>query len=340
MINVLLLFTLKYIGAFSALLTSDNDISALSGIVLPLGVSFYTFQAISMLVDSYKDVRNPKLGIIENSILYLSFFPNAVSGPLICNDDFSASISPKRVVDIQWDRVLKYLIVGYFLKMCIADNIQNQTIYMQYPYYLQYSTIQLMVMMFAYSGQIFADFAGYSLMARGFALLFGYELPENFRFPYISKTIGEFWRRWHISLSGWLKKYVYIPLGGNRKGVYRTYINLFLVMVICGFWHGSDWKYPLWGILYGIILIAERILGVEQRKSNGVCGFFRVIVVFIIVSWLWLFFRLDSISDVFSYSKSLLLNWKIWKSLDANCCVMSVLYCIPLLIYHLIYIYG
>ncbi len=334
--DVLLLFFVKY---SETIMSTIRPESVFFHFVLPIGISFYTFQAISMLVDTYRKVTPKENVTVLNSVLYLTFFPNAVSGPLIRNVDFSAAVSAKRFSEIKWDKIIRFLIVGYFLKVCIADNLQNQTIYVAYPYYLQYSPIQLIIMMLSYSCQLFADFAGYSLIAQGVALMFGYQLPDNFRFPYISKCIGEFWHRWHISLSQWLKNYVYIPLGGNRHGRVRTCVNLFLVMLIGGFWHGSNWKYPIWGSIYGLLLVIERVLRVKDEKVNGIFDFMRTILVFFIVSWLWLFFKLDTLRDVVGYTKALFNQWNIWRSLDLDCCVLSILYCIPILIYHLLYLH-
>lgn len=368
-------FNVLYLGVFKyshmlidTFRVSNTESMLLYNLLLPLGISFYTFQAISMLVDELKTNEKQSIWeLVKNSILYLSFFPNVVSGPLISNEEFSSNLYDDKVVNcktikaINWKKLVKYLIIGYFLKMCIADNLQNETFYMQAPYYLQYSPIQLILMMVAYSCQLFADFAGYSYIALGVALLFGFELPINFNYPYISQSIGEFWRRWHISLSSWIKKYIYIPLGGNRKGKLRTYFNLFIIMTICGMWHGADWKYLLWGVIYGLLLAIERIVLdkkagkikvrkaqedntekiTKDRSSNsnwGEFNVFKIAVIFIIVSWLWLFFKLESFSDVLNYSRSMIMGWNIWNCIDLDVCVMSIFYCFPVVIYHIWYL--
>lgn len=141
------------------------------------------------------------------------------------------------------------MILGYFLKTVIADNLKEQTFWMAYPYFEIYNPLSLIILLFGYSLQIFSDFAGYSLIAIGIAKLFGFDLPKNFNFPYVSESFSEFWKRWYISLSLWLKEYLYIPLGENRKGKIRTYLNLMIVMILGGFWHGASFVYLLWGIL-------------------------------------------------------------------------------------------
>lgn len=239
-----------------------------------------------------------------------------MAGPILKAHQFYPQIAHKSPQRTDWSGAFKILILGYFLKIVIADNLKDQTFWIAYPYFEAYSALGLCGLLFGYSAQIFADFAGYSLIAIGVAKLFGYDLPTNFNFPYISQSFSEFWRRWHISLSSWLKDYLYIPLGGNRKGALRTYVNLLIVMTLGGFWHGAAWNYIVWGIYHGILLALERyILGAFGRRKardsadstlpKGVIGrvalsALRICVIFSLVSLGWLLFNL-SLSHALCY---------------------------------------
>ncbi len=189
------------------------------------------------------------------------------------------------------------------MKSFVADNLQAQTsFFMVYPNFQTVSSLTLITLVFGYSIQIFSDFAGYSLIAIGLAKLFGYELPKNFNFPYISKSFSEFWTRWHISLSSWLKEYLYFPLGGNRKGIYRTYINVFIVMLLGGLWHGASLNYLVWGAYHGLLLIIEKIFSnVKINLFNSL----KIIIVFIFVSFGWLLFKFDSFDVVIKFMQFL-----------------------------------
>lgn len=176
------------------------------------------------------------------TILFISFFPHLIAGPILKANDFYPQISHKKFNQINWERSFKTLVLGYFFKMVVADNLMDFTSSIIYPEYQ--SSLTLLAMLFGYSFQIFADFAGYSLIAIGLAKLFGYNLMENFNFPYISSSFKEFWKRWHISLSTFLMEYLYFPLGGNRKGKVRTYINIMTTMILGGLWHGAAWSLP------------------------------------------------------------------------------------------------
>jgi alginate O-acetyltransferase complex protein AlgI len=222
-------------------------------------------------------------------------------------------IGAKSLVSIDWDDAVKKLILGFFLKMVVADNLREATAWLHYPEFMGKPGVTLLFMLYAFSFQIFADFAGYSLIAMGLARLFGYELPINFNFPYISRSITEFWRRWHISLSTWLKEYLYIPLGGNRCGELRTYANLVIVMLLGGMWHGAAWSFMIWGGAHGILLALERLLGVKTesaerqhfRISNFIISAFRIFLIFNLVSLLWLLFQLTDFKDIILYVKEL-----------------------------------
>ena len=253
----------------------------ISSIPLPIGISFYTFHGISMIVDVARgevtregDMLLSKGGRFAKGVrdigFYLMFFPQLVAGPIVKAKEFWPQIGAKRFAAIPWQLVIRALITGYFLKMFVADNLAEQTTSLTLdPNNLANSgPLNMVPLLYCYSLQIFADFAGYSLIAIGLACLFGYRFPTNFNFPYLSTSITEFWKRWHMSLSGWLRDYLYIPLGGNRKGPVRTYINLFLVMFLGGLWHGAEWKFALWGSLHGLFLALERLMSRRDAEAQ------------------------------------------------------------------------
>jgi len=249
-LNLLILALFKYSPLVGkSFFHPDNSVGHfLMMVPLPIGISFFTFQGITLLVDTFKSettveykhlINKSFVSHSINTALFISFFPQLVAGPIVKAHDFIPQIKKKFLDDIDWEKCFKALVLGYFLKMVVADNLKDQTFQIAYPYFHAHSSSTLMVLLFGYSMQIFADFAGYSLIAIGVAGLFGYKLPTNFNFPYISKSFAEFWTRWHISLSSFLKEYLYFPIGGNRKGKRRTYINLMVVMVLGGIRYGA-----------------------------------------------------------------------------------------------------
>lgn len=276
-INLGLLAFFKYAGFLTSIapegLIGKSVLTWCGNIPLPVGISFYTFQGISLLVDTWRrDISAHSLEMlsrrgsertasVRDLSFYISFFPQLVAGPIVKARDFLDQIGAKQWRNIDWITVRRGLVVGYFLKIFVADNLAEQTapLTIGANTVAGMSSINALSMLYGYSLQIFADFAGYSLIAIGLGALFGYKLPPNFNFPYLSTSITEFWRRWHLSLSSWLRDYLYIPLGGNRKGSGRTYFNLFLVMFLGGLWHGAAWKFALWGSMHGIFLAAERL---------------------------------------------------------------------------------
>jgi len=274
-------------------------------ITLPVGISFYTFQGISLIIDCLRDdihsetkPSRPKTlsNYLYEGFFFIIFFPQLVAGPVLKAKSFFPQIAYKRINEVPLLASFKILTLGYFLKMVIANNLQNQTFMLQYPYFLSFSSEKSWVLLLGYSIQIFADFAGYSLIAVGIAKLFGYQLPANFNYPYIADSFSNFWQRWHISLSSWLRDYLYIPLGGNRKGILNTYRNLFLVMLLGGIWHGAGWNYAIWGAYHGILLCLERAATKtfpflsSTKLSHKIT---RIITVFLAVSVGWIFFLIQ-----------------------------------------------
>lgn len=306
-INVTVLVIFKYLNFFIDNINtiigpySDRLINNVK-IQLPLGISFFTFQQMSMLWDIYREDKKNQIRFID-SALYVSFFPQLIAGPIVRYHDIIDQIK-SRVVHIDLiNSGLKRFIIGLFKKVVLANTcaeIADQI--MDYPpYVLSWDVAWLGII--AYTLQIFYDFSGYSDMAIGLGRIFGFRILENFNFPYISKSIQEFWRRWHISLSNWFKDYVYIPLGGNRISSKRTYINLILVFALTGFWHGATWSFVFWGLFHGFFLILERI-GWKQIL-NKLPSFFSWSYTILIVIIGWVFFRIDHLDDALIYIKKM-----------------------------------
>lgn len=317
----------------------SGPVEALIYLPLPIGISFYTFQGISLVVDTYKfgelhQQKPPALKSFRDTVFYIIFFPQLVAGPIVKAHDFVPQIKPKFLDGIDWEKVLRNLIIGYFFKMVVADNLSGQTFYMAFPYFQALSSIDLVLLLLAYSVQIFADFAGYSMIALGIAALFGYAIPVNFNRPYIATSIADFWRRWHISLSSFLREYLYIPLGGNRKGNARTYLNLLIVMGLGGLWHGAAWNYAVWGLWHGMGLALERpFLKTKFITTNNILIIsIRMILVFGFVSTGWLLFVLHDMSHVALYFHSIWANGDIAPS--PRRALVTVTFSVPVLIYH------
>lgn len=267
-------------------------------IVLPVGISFYTFQSISYVVDVYKRKISPTRTWLDY-IFFLSFFPALVAGPIVRADYFLPQLeqNQRATSDEIWGG-LWLIIVGIIKKAVIADYIaQYNDLIFNDP--ALYTGVQTLMGVLGYTMQIYCDFSGYSDMAIGLALIMGFKLGINFDSPYQSRNLTEFWRRWHISLSSWLRDYVYIPLGGNRKGTFRTYVNNFLTMLIGGLWHGAAWKFVFWGAMHGVGLAVHKACKPVLQKipDNWLTTFLFWAITFVYVSLLWVFFRAASFED-------------------------------------------
>lgn len=261
-------------------------------IILPVGISFYTFQSVSYVVDVYKRRITPTRSWLDY-IFYLSFFPQLVAGPIVRADYFLPQLrrNERATPNMIWGG-LWLIIVGIIKKALIADYIaQYNDLVFNDPGF--YTGLQAFMGVIGYTMQIYCDFSGYSDMAIGLASIMGFRLGINFDSPYQSRNLTEFWRRWHISLSSWLRDYVYIPLGGNRKGVFRTYLNNFLTMLIGGLWHGAAWKFVFWGAMHGVGLAVHKACKPVLKKipDNFATDFLFWLMTFVYVSLLWVFFR-------------------------------------------------
>lgn len=344
--NLLVLALFKYGGLIAITLFKDGSISDfLISIPLPIGISFFTFQGISLMVDVLKEnyFRNKDLipkSFIEHAkktLFFIAFFPQLVAGPIVKAHDFLPQIGIKTIKDIYWRKSFKNIVLGYFLKMVVADNLKDFTYWIAYPYFEAYDTTSLVVMLYGFSCQIFADFAGYSLIAIGIAGLFGYKLQDNFKFPYISSSFREFWKRWHISLSSFLQEYLYIPLGGNRKGKYRTYINLMITMILGGLWHGAAWSYAVWGTFHGLALVIERFFMQKYTiRNNPFILIIKSIFVFFMVSLAWLLFQLPDFSHVIKYFEAIAKNTSI--RINYVLIIQILVYSLPIVLYHIVYL--
>ena len=281
-------------------------------IILPVGISFYTFQSISYVVDVYKRRLVPTRSWFDY-LFFLSFFPALVAGPIVRADYFIPQLKKnlRPSSDMIWTG-LWLIIIGIAKKAVIADYIaQYNDLIFNDP--AVYTGLQALMGVIGYTMQIYCDFSGYSDMAIGLALIMGFRLGINFDSPYQSRNLTEFWRRWHISLSSWLRDYVYIPLGGNRKGVFRTYLNNFLTMLIGGLWHGAAWKFVFWGAMHGAGLAVHKACKPLLAKipDNAFTIFFFWLLTFLYVSFLWVFFRAASFEDSILIVKNIFVDFDI-----------------------------
>jgi alginate O-acetyltransferase complex protein AlgI len=334
--NLALLAFFKYKFLFiepsSTGLTGVAPIDLLLKLPLPIGISFFVFHNISLLVDLTRQKNAPP--DLTSVFLYIIFFPQLVSGPITRAEMFMPQIKPKHFADIPFIEAAKWILAGFFFKLYVANNLNEMTSYMDFPLYETLQTQDRWLLVFLYSYQIYADFFGYSAIAIGLALLFGYRLPINFNLPYISLSFSEFWTRWHISLSSWLRTYLYVPLGGNRHGAFRTYLNLMIVMGLGGLWHGAGLGYLMWGLLHGALLVMERpFLRRLQSIDLAVFRAARASVVFVCVTMLWIFFKLPNFDHAISY-----LSGMFTSSTNPNPTKLfynlALLYSLPVIIQH------
>ncbi len=265
-------------------------------ILLPMGISFYTFQTMSYTIDLYKRRMKPAKTFLDFA-LYVTFFPQLVAGPIVRADELVPQFyEPKRANQNQFFLGLFLLTIGLFEKTVFADSLLGGVSDQVFGSEDLLLAMDAWTGVLAFSGQIFFDFAGYSLCAIGIAMMLGIILPDNFRYPYGSIGFSELWQRWHISLSSWLRDYLYISLGGNRYGVRRTYVNLMLTMLLGGLWHGAGWTFVVWGFLHGFYLIMERLLKntIRIKTDNLMVQLLLGFLTFQCVNITWVFFRADS----------------------------------------------
>ena len=319
--NIGLLFVFKYLAFFTASLRAILKFCAVPveppslDILLPVGISFFTFRAMSCLIDIYRGKMEAERNFCVFA-LYVSFFPSLLAGPI----DRAVSLIPqfhaRHSIDMQ--RICagaRIVLWGLFKKVVIADRlaIYADSIFNNVPHHTGLSYI---VAAYFYTFQIYCDFSGYTDMAIGCAKILGFDLMQNFNLPYFSTTITDFWRRWHISLSTWFRDYLYISMGGNRKGAGRIYVNLLITMAVCGLWHGASWTFIIWGVLHGCCLCLSRLTlnirdGVYQRLRipAGLVNTIRTVLTFHLVAFLWIFFRANSVHDAVYIVTHLFSGW-------------------------------
>lgn len=285
-------------------------------IVLPIGISFYTFQIMSYIIDLYRGGIKVQKNLL-NLALYISFFPQLIAGPIVKYKDIDEQLQKRTVTIEKFSNGIKRFVYGLAKKVIFANTLAYiaDTIFN--------SNIELLNMPIAWLGaicytlQIYFDFSGYSDMAIGLGKMFGFEFMENFNLPYISESITEFWRRWHISLSTWFKEYLYIPLGGNRKGKIRTYINLLIVFLATGIWHGASWNFVVWGLFNGFFLVIERIKLKELLDKNKL-KFVNHIYALLVIIFGWVLFRADTLRYALQYMKIMIIPSKQLANFDTS----------------------
>lgn len=280
-------------------------------IILPVGISFYTFQTLSYTLDVYRKKTAPAKSFLDFA-LYVTFFPQLVAGPIVRSNDFIPQLDKSKNANhknISWG--ISLLTFGLFEKVVLADNFLAPAADKVYAHVGLLNPVDAWTGVMAFTGQIFCDFSGYSICAIGTALCFGFHLPDNFKLPYAAKGFSDFWRRWHISLSTWLKDYLYISLGGNRSGRLRTSLNLMITMLLGGLWHGASWNFVLWGGIHGVLLVLERtaktLLPTVFVADSLISGALARIFTFLAVSIAWIFFRSTDLTTSFSILQSLFL---------------------------------
>ncbi|MFT7286130.1 MAG: alginate O-acetyltransferase complex protein AlgI [Halieaceae bacterium] len=295
--NLLVLGYYKYFG----FLVSDLlglDVPASTIVHLPLGISFFIFQSISYLIDVYRGDAEPADSVFDLA-LYIAMFPQLIAGPIVRYGSVASALRQREVRLADVARGIQLFSLGLAYKMLLANNCAElaDSVFAKDPETLRMATAWLGIV--AYSLQILFDFAGYSLMAIGLGRLMGFHFPRNFNFPYISRSISEFWRRWHMSLSSWFRDYLYIPLGGNRAGPLKTYRNLFLVFFLCGLWHGAAWTFVAWGLFHGFLLVIERAgLGRKLEQMPAVLSHSYTLLAVMVG---WVLFRAESFGHAAGY---------------------------------------
>lgn len=332
-VNFALLLFFKY---FTFLLDNLNRLLALLHItlltkpfdvLLPVGISFYTFQAVGYLIDVYRGEILAERNFFRYA-LFVSFFPQLVAGPIERSKNLLPQMYQIENIHIwNYERITQGLVLmlwGFFMKMVIAD---RAAIFVDrvYDWYWMYGSVECILAAILFSMQIYCDFAGYSMIALGAAQVMGIHLTENFDVPYLATSVRDFWRRWHISLSAWFRDYLYIPLGGSRTTRFRKYVNLLITFLVSGLWHGASWCFVFWGGLHGVFLILEDIFGSRWgrfiqfigMKTTGIgYRFWQIIMTFSLVTFAWIFFRMHSLRNSLRFIHKIFADWNPWVLFD------------------------
>ena len=307
-LNLGLLAYFKYanffVENFNQILSAlGSENVAWTSVVLPIGISFYTFQTLSYAVDIYRREQEP-LDRLSDYLMYIMMFPQLIAGPIVRYGEIAKQIRDRNTKTDDVLIGLHRFSIGLAKKVLVANNLGKFVDYCFANVPIDdMSSFQAWLTILCYTFQIYFDFSAYSDMAIGMGRMMGFKFPENFNFPYISRSITEFWRRWHMTLGSWMRDYLYIPLGGNRVARNRMYFNLALVFVLSGLWHGASWNFVLWGAFHGLFLVLDRLF---LKKFLDKIGIFALPITFFITIIGWVFFRIENVSDALYFIKLLL----------------------------------
>ena len=318
--------TLVYFKYLAFLLATGTNLLVAMGIrlsprlpeiALPVGVSFFVFHAISLMVDAWRGKLTRKVTVLD-ALLYVAFFPQLVAGPILRADAFMPQLGKCRdPSSVDGSRAIWLIVLGLAKKVLIANTLSSAIVDRVFDAPSDFTGVEVLVGVYAYAAQIYCDFSGYTDMATGSALLLGYTFPDNFRSPYLATNVQEFWRRWHVSLSTWLRDYLYVPLGGSRVGERRTQANLMATMLLGGLWHGAAWNFVAWGALHGAALVAQRawsratvpwIVRLRTAPTWAIAG---RVLTFHFVCFAWVFFRASSWGGIVDVLRSLGRAWHL-----------------------------
>lgn len=309
--NLAMLVYFKYTNFFMAndgmillnmLMPKSLEVSSFAQIALPLGISFFTFQAMSYVIDVYRGTTSAAKSFIQFSC-YLTMFPQLVAGLIVRYTDIAQELQKRNISSTSFSEGAERFILGLLKKVFIADTLGRFADAVFATPIEQLPADVAWFGLLCYTLQIYFDFSGYSDMAIGIGRMLGFSFPENFNYPYISQSIQEFWRRWHMTLSGWFRDYLYIPLGGNRKGNMQTVFNLIIVFALCGLWHGAEWVFLAWGLYHGLLLVFERCFPTFLQKLPRI---FRHAYTIIAFSLGWLIFRSENFTQLIGYCEAML----------------------------------
>lgn len=305
-VNLAVLATFKYANFFahnvnSLFLALGIRPVVVPEVLLPIGISFFTFHAISYVVDVYRCNATAQKSPVQ-AALYLLLFPQLIAGPIIRYRDIAAQLARRTVLldDVAYG--VRRFVIGLAKKVLIANTVAGPADKIFAMPFAELSAGHAWLGLICYTLQIYFDFSGYSDMAIGLGRMFGFRFPENFRWPYAADGVQDFWRRWHISLSTWFRDYLYVPLGGNRVSPARTYVNLVSVFLLCGLWHGASWNFAIWGLFHGAFLMFERVTGWPRRFRKGP---FRHVYLLLVVMIGWVFFRADTLPGALAFFEAL-----------------------------------
>jgi D-alanyl-lipoteichoic acid acyltransferase DltB (MBOAT superfamily) len=307
-----LLAYFKYSGFFVSSFDNLVGTSWIVDVTLPIGVSFFTFMAISYVVDTYRREIEP--ASFSRFAVFQAFFPHLVAGPIVRASELMPQLeTPRNPRRVDNPRAFFLIVSGLFLKVVIANHLATHIVDDVFAAPDRHSSLEVLIAIYGYAVQIFADFCGYTNIAIGIALLLGFEFPQNFNSPYSAVSLQDFWRRWHMTLSRWLRDYLYIPLGGSRKGRLATYRNLMIVMLLGGLWHGAAWTFVIWGGIHGTGLAVERFLrerrGIDESSDAPRHVWLGRIVTVNVVCFAWIFFRADSVARAGQIIERLFTAW-------------------------------